>query len=428
MFAFFVPIAQKYIKVNYCVHKKNYPSSCKIYLCHAEITSGTMKISPAGFLTIPSLAAAAGSKSGQKKSRNLESSGKKSKSEKGGIVYGLQPDCSVNDPYNFNICLDLVSLSGDYELWMDAFEDAKNRWSQVIVKDPISPPIASVTDLYPSPIATEAPTNVDDIYIAGFEDNIDGPRGVLGYASPTWGVWIGLNFFLFSGYMVFDSPDIQWMIDTDIWTDVILHEMGHVLGIGSIWSTVGLHSGSLTDDRYFGGAAQAAWRNLGCSGPLPVEDNKLPGKAGVHWDDICLGNELMTGYIGDTVSSPLSTITIAGLMDLGYTVDFSAADDYGLENLGDCGDYCPEAADLVIRRKLNKSPDGLSDEGRETAIMAGSQQLLKKRLEAPSDETDFPPSMVYVAGEFVTVYLEENGQVFGVSVTREEAEQYTNRN
>jgi hypothetical protein len=41
------------------------------------------------------------------------------------------------------------------------------------------------------------------------------------------------------------------------------------------------------------------------------------------------GNELMTGFLSGT-TQPLSRMTVASLADLGYKVDFSAADPFAL--------------------------------------------------------------------------------------------------
>ena len=41
------------------------------------------------------------------------------------------------------------------------------------------------------------------------------------------------------------------------------------------------------------------------------------------------GSELMTGYISG-VPDPLSTVTVGALQDMGYTVNYSAADPFTL--------------------------------------------------------------------------------------------------
>ena len=47
-----------------------------------------------------------------------------------------------------------------------------------------------------------------------------------------------------------------------------------------------------------------------------------------HWREVVLGNELMTGYVQSTGGNPLSIVSIAAQEDLGYVVNYSAADVY----------------------------------------------------------------------------------------------------
>src|SRR5262245_11564710 len=63
----------------------------------------------------------------------------------------------------------------------------------------------------------------------------------------------------------------------------------------------------------------------------PLETTGGSGTAFVHWSEAVFDNELMTGFAESPgVSMPLSIVTIGGLQDLGYTVDYSAADPYRL--------------------------------------------------------------------------------------------------
>jgi len=61
---------------------------------------------------------------------------------------------------------------------------------------------------------------------------------------------------------------------------------------------------------------------------VPVEENGIPGTGCSHWDEETFGDELMTGYIALTTS--LSPVTIGALDDLGYEVNYAAADAYTL--------------------------------------------------------------------------------------------------
>ena len=105
-----------------------------------------------------------------------------------------------------------------------------------------------------------------------------------------------------------------------------LHEMGHVLGIG----TTGFReSGFLRDSSdgpYFNGPrAIAAFDDAGgrnyTGAKVPLE------KSGGHWRSPVLEDELMSSRRG---ISMLSAITIQALADLGYVVDVTQADSYTL--------------------------------------------------------------------------------------------------
>ena len=43
--------------------------------------------------------------------------------------------------------------------------------------------------------------------------------------------------------MEFDEDDIAWLQANNNWVDVIMHEVGHVLGIGTMWLTSGPANG-----------------------------------------------------------------------------------------------------------------------------------------------------------------------------------------
>jgi hypothetical protein len=108
--------------------------------------------------------------------------------------------------------------------------------------------------------------------------------------------------------------------------------MGHVLGIGSIWTEKHDLVGSKSaNPRFVGAQADAEWVTLSGFKPktLPVENKGGPGTRNAHWRETVFGNELMTGFLsGET--QPLSRMTIASLADLGYKVNFEAADKFSL--------------------------------------------------------------------------------------------------
>jgi hypothetical protein len=131
--------------------------------------------------------------------------------------------------------------------------------------------------------------------------------------------------------------------------DVITHEMGHVLGIGTIWSDLGRLKGSGTANPVFTGkhAAKEYSELRGrATRSVPVENTGGTGTRDGHWRESVFKNELMTGFVSSP-GNPLSRMTVASLADLGYVVDLDAADDYELPDLfavAEAGELVPHTA------------------------------------------------------------------------------------
>lgn len=191
------------------------------------------------------------------------------------------------------------------------FALAEQRWEEIITGD--LPDVGAI----------------DDVLITASGVFIDGAGGILGQAGPT-ALRMDGSYLPYSGIMQFDSADLAAMESSGELLDVILHEMGHVLGIGTIWELKGLLNGAGTANPVFTGSQAVAQYNsiFGTSGTsVPVEFLGGPGTADSHWRESVFNNELMTGYINSGVN-PLSAITIAQMADLGYQVDMSKADSY----------------------------------------------------------------------------------------------------
>ncbi|HSM17497.1 MAG TPA: leishmanolysin-related zinc metalloendopeptidase, partial [Gemmatimonadales bacterium] len=191
--------------------------------------------------------------------------------------------------------------------------------------------------------------NLDDVIIYAAAVPIDGPGGILGQAGPCL-IRSG-SFLPALGGMQFDTADLATLESQGRLLDVILHEMGHVLGFGTIWSSLGLLQnpscggfGSTCNpdlpgaDTHFNGAtAVTSFDNVGgtawtLGSKVPVE-NTLggPGTRDSHWRESTFGNELMTGFI-NAGSNPLSEVTTAGMQDIGYAVNLGSSDGYTLAN------------------------------------------------------------------------------------------------
>src|SRR5262245_48627593 len=130
--------------------------------------------------------------------------------------------------------------------------------------------------------------------------------------------------------MQFDTADLAQLEANGGLYYTVLHEMGHVLGIGTIWQQRGLVSGAGTSNPLFTGAnAVAAYNSVfgtAVTG-VPLENSGGAGTRDSHWRESVFGNEVMTGYLNNGVN-PLSRVTIASLADLGYQVNMAAADAY----------------------------------------------------------------------------------------------------
>ena len=139
--------------------------------------------------------------------------------------------------------------------------------------------------------------------------------------------------------MKFDEADIDNMIARGNMTDVIQHEMLHVVGLGTLWTSFSLVQGAGTpESRYTGTLGVGGCVALGganvCPGSVPLETGGGAGTRDSHWSDAVFFNELMTGFVNTRQSvptgilNPLSSMSIASLGDVGYTVNTKAADPY----------------------------------------------------------------------------------------------------
>lgn len=168
------------------------------------------------------------------------------------------------------------------------------------------------------------PATVDDIVISAELGVIDGSGGILGQAGPTAVRTVGS--LPAKAIMQFDIDDAGDYLAVDLFDDIVLHEMAHSLGFGSIWDLVGVVENGL----FVGEAATAEYVALGGDAAgIPVEQEGGAGTAGSHWDETIFEDELMTGYIDAT--NYFTAMSAASFADIGYTV---AADFTGIVDAG----------------------------------------------------------------------------------------------
>lgn len=220
--------------------------------------------------------------------------------------------------------IEIRFLGGLTRQQKNAFKKAADRWSKVIVGD--LPSVMIDGDV------------IDDLLIMAQGVDIDGPGKILGQAGPTHlrPASAGASALLpAKGLMSFDSADLNEMQADGTLLDVITHEMGHVIGIGTIWDLKKLIVGAGTSNPTFKGtSARKEFGDLKATSPanVPVENTGGPGTRDGHWRESVFRNELMSGFISEA-GNPISRMTVASLQDMGYKVNLQAAEPYSLPNL-----------------------------------------------------------------------------------------------
>jgi hypothetical protein len=216
------------------------------------------------------------------------------------------------------------------------FQTAAARWGSVITADLSN----TIADIPADDCREDSPAldmTIDDLVIFAAIEPIDGPGQVLGAAGPCY-IRDDASELPVLGVMFFDVADVAQLEANGGFASVILHEMGHVLGIGTMWNYFGLlqnpSSDAVVRDTWYSGTEGLAGFNaIGgatYSGlKVPVENTGGQGTANGHWRESLLGRELMTGYLNGG-SNPMSLLTVRSLTDLGYTVDASAADNFSV--------------------------------------------------------------------------------------------------
>lgn len=244
-----------------------------------------------------------------------------------------------------------------------AVASAISRWRSVITSDlaniPVNAPANACFEGQPALNET-----VDDLLLFVSFDPIDGPAKVLGQAGPCF--VRSDNSLPVIGRLQLDAADLADMERTGTLDDVVLHEIGHVLGIGTLWGMKTLIEGAGSADPYFTGShALAAYRALGGGAAgAPIENTGGEGTRDGHWRESIFGNELMTGYIGG-IPNPLSTLTIASLQDLGYGASPGAANGY---TLGGASRGIATPLDLRVQERIELPKYRIDRDGRVERI------------------------------------------------------------
>ncbi len=261
-------------------------------------------------------------------------------------VYKLPtPD---NSRYNITLRFAQDDVTKQLTLAQSAvFEEAVAYWEQIITGDVAN--FGSDQQEYPADFVvtdTGAVSGVfDDILIDVKFSDLDGPGGLLGQAAPRIVRLVGEDAPLTVwGMMEFDIGEFQAggsFTNSQVYKDTIVHEMAHVIGIGTLWTDQDLVDenystnpprvpGGLPNPNYnpgFTGVQTVGEYNklltaIGEEGKatvVPIANSGGPGNFNGHWRELVFGTEIMTPFADG--AEQLSRMTVASLQDLGYTVN-----------------------------------------------------------------------------------------------------------
>ncbi len=286
----------------------------------------------------------------------------------GKIVQKTATTNIVNEAAGFQID---ISFSGNVsDKTKVAAREAADKWQNLITGDL---PAVVIDGEY-----------IDDFKLVVKEEAVDGLNGALAFASPTRtnanGQYViqkrGSSNTSYGGTAVVDSADRT----NEQIKDILVHELGHALGIGPFWTLeyirssfkpLGLVKNLSTDNPiYVGRYALAEYRKLvpGAVG-VPLESGGGGGTRAAHWSEDVFGNELMTGYISPAM--PLSRVTLGALQDLGYAVNYAKADPYSLPKLAVVTSGLSTSNGLSTRLVDSSLSPGMNFAGSSTTTVSG---------------------------------------------------------
>jgi hypothetical protein len=238
----------------------------------------------------------------------------------------------VNSSYDVEIRPAIgTTLSGTIAA---AFTSAEAKWEQLVIGELTDIPLSVAQGSCGLDSLPAISETVDDLLIIAQVDSIDGPGSTLGFGGPCLIRTTGSLTVL--GIMVFDEADTAAFAAS--LERIVLHEMGHVIGVGTLWDNLGFlanpsrPSSPGVDTHFTGPIANAEFDALGgndyvTGDSVPVENTAVQGQADGHWREIELGTELMTPFL-NAATDPLSRLTTASLWDLGYEVNLAGSESY----------------------------------------------------------------------------------------------------
>ena len=281
--------------------------------------------------------------------------------------------------------IELVFLESGSASQNAIMRQAADRWESIIARgadDFTFQEAVPVGVCGPGSPAIPAGETIDDIRIYVTIDSIDAggdsEGNILGQARDCYRRQIAfatsddIDQEVITGFIWLDEFDVNRMEAQGVLLAVATHELGHTLGIGTLWGVHGrLKNPSLPNkpnaDTYFDGpltiaAFDAAGGRRYNAGPkVPVESGGNRGSSDSHWRESVLEDELMTPFLSGP-DEPLSAVTIESLVEIGYEVNLSAADRFRVSAAGAQGMAAPKGPVIDLSNDIPRMPIRVYDQ------------------------------------------------------------------
>ena len=217
--------------------------------------------------------------------------------------------------------IEFVFLGGFTEEEQEVWHHAANRWEAAIQTEFPDYTFSSAWSGACGYQSINIPEGerIDDlrIYVSKFREGNPFLRGYGGYGAP---IALRSNSLPIIGCIGIATPST---FSLQRLRQAVLHEIGHVLGIGTIWFSKGMIRELNGDTHFPGPKAIAAFDQ---AGGTDYQGAKVPTQRdGFHWRTSALSGEIMSTVAANPV---ISAITLQALSDMGYSVDLSATDPY----------------------------------------------------------------------------------------------------
>jgi Bacterial pre-peptidase C-terminal domain len=180
-------------------------------------------------------------------------------------------------------------------------------------------------------------TNFQDLTIFLTVENLNNV-GILAQAGPNL-INQNQTLVIATGSSLINSQRVnEFNNNPDRLRLVMTHEFAHVLGFGTIWRPFTFSGGITVGNTYVNFSNQTYNANtyagiaygelLGSNIPTAISVDS----AYFHWDENLFDPELLTPFVEASGAMPISQMTIASLRDLGWEVNYGAAQFYQLGN------------------------------------------------------------------------------------------------